>query len=82
MSFGRLLPDAGTLGRFAHYRLAESFWRFLPLALLLFFGVVLGRNYIFPWIAHPVANKVKAQWLNAPFLLTRDFIALAWMTLI
>lgn len=65
-----------------HYRLAESFWRFLPLSLVLFFGVYIGRDYIFPWIAHPVANKVKAQWLNAPFLLTRDFIALAFMTLL
>jgi hypothetical protein len=74
-----------TQGRWAgssHFRLAESFWRFLPLALILFLGVVLGRDYIFPWIAHPVANKAKAHWLSAPFLLTRDFLALAWMTLI
>lgn len=74
-----------TQGRWAgsvHYRLAESFWRFLPLALVLFFGVVAGSDYIFPWIAHPVANKVKAQWLNAPFLLWRDFLAMAWMTLL
>lgn len=74
-----------THGRWAgssHFRLAESFWRFLPLALVLFFGLAVGRDYIFPWITHPVANKIKAQWLNAPFLLTRDFIALVWMTLI
>jgi hypothetical protein len=72
-----------TQGRWAgstHFRLAESFWRFLPLALVLFFGIVVGRDYIFPWIAHPVTNKVKAQWLSAPFLLTRDFLALAWIT--
>jgi len=71
-----------TQGRWAgstHYRLAECFWRFLPLALILFFGVVIGRDYIFPWIAHPVTNKIKAHWLSAPFLLTRDFIAIAIM---
>ncbi|HEY1850853.1 MAG TPA: hypothetical protein VGG60_07515 [Candidatus Binataceae bacterium] len=85
---GGLIVSAGfylTQGRWAgstHYRLAESFWRFLPLGLVLFLGIVIGRNYIFPWIAHPVANKVKAQWLSAPFLLTRDFLALAWMTFV
>src|ERR1700688_4847226 len=71
-----------TQGRWAgstHFRLAECFWRFLPLALILFLGVAIGANYIFPWIAHPVTNKVKAWWLSAPFLLTRDFIAIAIM---
>lgn len=85
---GGVVVSAGfylTQGRWAgstHYRLAESFWRFLPLALMLFLGVAIGRDYIFPWIAHPVANKVKAQWLSAPFLLTRDFIAIAIMALL
>lgn len=74
-----------TQGRWAgstHYRLAEAFWRFLPLALLLFLGVCIGADDIFPWIAHPVANPVKAHWLSAPFLLTRDFIAIAIMVLL
>ncbi|MGD0289985.1 MAG: hypothetical protein ABSC63_10080 [Candidatus Binataceae bacterium] len=85
---GGVIVSAGfylTQGRWAgstHYRLAESFWRFLPLALVLFLGVAIGRDYIFPWIAHPVANKVKGQWLSAPFLLTRDFIAIAIMVLL
>ena len=85
---GGVVCSAGfylTQGRWAgstHFRLAESFWRFLPFALVLFLGVAIGRDYIFPWIAHPVANKVKAQWLSAPFLLTRDFIAIAIMVLL
>src|SRR5579863_6721711 len=85
---GGLIVSAGfylTQGRWAgstHFRLAESFWRFLPLALLLFLGVCIGADYIFPWIAHPVANPIKAHWLSAPFLLTRDFIALAIMVLL
>jgi hypothetical protein len=85
---GGVVVSAGfylTQGRWAgssHFRLAESFWRFLPLALLLFLGLAIGANYIFPWIAHPVTNKVKAWWLSAPFLLTRDFIAIAIMVLL
>ena len=74
-----------THGRWAgssHFRLAECFWRFLPLSLILFFGIVIGRDYIFPWIAHPVTNKIKAHWLSAPFLLTRDFIAIAILVLL
>jgi len=62
---GGLIVSAGfylTQGRWAgstHYRLAESFWRFIPLALILFFGVVVGRDYIFPWIAHPSPTRSK-----------------------
>src|ERR1700676_4598500 len=85
---GGVVVSAGfylTQGRWAgssHFRLAESFWRFLPLALFLFLGLAIGANYIFPWIAHPVTSKVKAWWLSAPFLLTRDFIAIAIMALL
>src|ERR1019366_5103126 len=48
---GGVIVSAGfylTQGRWAgstHYRLAESFWRFLPLALVLFLGVAIGRDY-------------------------------------
>src|SRR5512143_290744 len=74
-----------TQGRWAgsaHYRLAEAFWRFLPVSLVLYFGIVFGRDYIFPWIAHPATNTGNAPWLSAAFLLTRDFVALAILVLI
>jgi hypothetical protein len=85
---GGVIVSAGfylTQGRWAgstHFRLAECFWRFLPLALVLFLGVCIGADYIFPWIAHPVTNKVKAWWLTKSLLLTRDFIAIAIMVLL
>lgn len=68
---------AGTV----HYRLAESFAAFLPLGFLLFWGVFIGRDYIFPWITHPIP-AAKAEWLNVPFLFTRDGIILALMAAI
>jgi hypothetical protein len=69
-------------GRWAgslHYKVAQSFWLFLPLGLVLFAGVAIGRDYIFPWIAHPAEGK--EFWLNAPFLLARDWISVAILTL-
>jgi len=70
-------------GRWAgslHYKLAQSFWLFLPLGVVLFAGVAIGRDYIFPWIAHPAEGK--EAWLDAPFLITRDWIAIAILTLL
>jgi hypothetical protein len=62
------------------YRLAEAWWRFLPLAFVLFLGVFIGRNQIFPWIAHP--NPKQAMWLNVPFFFARDYLALAIIVLV
>ena len=68
----------GRWGGVSQYRLAEAFAWFLPLSLVLFLGVLFGRAFIFPWILHPIPRK--AMWLNAPFLFTRDYIALLVMT--
>lgn len=69
-----------TQGRWAgptQYRLAEAFANFIPLSFLLFIGLILGRNYIFPWIAHPMQDAAKAAWLQVGFLFTRDAIGIA-----
>ena len=63
-----------------HYRLAEAFWIFIPVGLVLFFVMFAGRDHIFPWILHPI--PAKAAWLNAPFLFVRDGIALFVMTVL
>ncbi len=63
-----------------HYRLAEAFWIFIPIGLVLFFAMFAGRDHIFPWILHPI--PAKAAWLNAPFLFVRDGIALFVMTVL
>jgi len=52
------------------YRLAESFAGFLPLGFLLFWFLLAGRQLIFPWVLHPLPQKV--AWLNVPFLFGRD----------
>jgi hypothetical protein len=70
----------GRWARTTHYRLAESFWPFIVLGFILFWGVFIGRNHIFPWIAHPIPKK--AMWLNVPFLFARDGIALLIMAIL
>ena len=72
-----------TQGRWAgraHYRLAESFSGFLILGFVLFWFLLFGREWIFPWIRHPI--PAKTTWLNVPFLFARDGIALGVMTLV
>src|SRR5579863_387675 len=64
----------------SHFRLAESFSRFIPLSFVLFWGIYFGRFAIFPWVTHPIAKK--AMWLNVPFLFARDGIALLILTLL
>jgi Ni/Fe-hydrogenase subunit HybB-like protein len=56
-------------------RMAEGMAAFLPISFLLFFTLLLGREYLFPWLKHPVTQK--ASWLNIPFLFSRDGFGLA-----
>ena len=63
-----------------HMRVAEAGWPFLLLAPILFWGIFLGRDHLFPWIAHPIAKK--AAWLNVSFMFGRDFAALVIMAVL
>ena len=67
-------------GGVGQYRLAEAFVGFLPLAFVLFWGLLIGRHQIFVWIDHPLPEK--ADWLNTPFLFARDGVGLLLMTLL
>lgn len=61
-------------------RLAEAMGAFLPVSFLLFWVLYPARALIFPWAAHPPAEK--AAWLNLPFLFARDGAAHLLLTLI
>jgi Ni/Fe-hydrogenase subunit HybB-like protein len=47
---------------------------FLPVTIVLYFGIALGAGSLLPWVAHPVEGK--EWWLNLPFFLVRDALAL------
>jgi hypothetical protein len=53
---------------------AESFTAFFPISFVLFLGLFLGREHIFPWLGMDLHGK--ETWLNLPFLFTRDGLAL------
>lgn len=58
-----------------YIRLSRAFAGFLPVSVVLFAILLLGRTHIFPWIAHPI--PAKAAYLNVPFLTARGIIGLA-----
>ncbi len=47
---------------------------FLPVALLAFLPLIIGRAHIFPWLGHPKPNR--AVWLDPTFLFTRNLLSL------
>ncbi|MBI5603442.1 MAG: polysulfide reductase NrfD [Deltaproteobacteria bacterium] len=61
-------------------RLAEAPAAFLPLAFLLFWVLLPGREKIFPWIHEPLPQK--AAWLNTGFLFARDGLSIFLLTIL
>ncbi len=55
-------------------RFAEAAVAFLPVALVCFVILFLGRNELFPWIEHP--TPARGQWLTVWWVFWRDLIAL------
>jgi hypothetical protein len=55
-------------------RFAEAGVAFLPVALVLFLVLFLGRDHVFPWIAHP--TPVRGKWLTVPWVFWRDLASL------
>ena len=50
-------------------RMALTTVGFLPVSFVLFLILFEGRAELYPWVNHPVANKV--AWLNVPFMAAR-----------
>src|ERR1700730_5857888 len=60
------------------YRLAESFYLFVPVAFVLFWILFFGRAELWPWVTKPVAKN--PTWLNTPFFFAREGFALLALT--
>lgn len=68
-------------------RVAEGMAAFLPVALLLFFGIIAGEHHLYEWThdavvaAHPVLQE-KTAYLNTSFFTLRNiFFLLLWIGL-
>jgi Ni/Fe-hydrogenase subunit HybB-like protein len=55
-------------------RFAEAGAAFLPVSLLLFLVLFLGRHHLFPWIEHP--TPARGNWLTVSWVFWRDLVAL------
>jgi len=75
--FAAVLDITGARWGWRYVQISRSFASFLPVCVVLFLILLLGRNHVFPWIAHPVPEK--AAYLNVPFLAARDLGGLAVM---
>ncbi|MFI5315062.1 MAG: hypothetical protein ACHQ6T_05145, partial [Myxococcota bacterium] len=53
---------------------------YVPVSLVLFSVIYLGRHDLYAWVDHPVAGK--EFWFEPTFAFTRDTIALSWITFI
>lgn len=58
-------------------RFAEAGAAFLPIALVSFFVLFLGRHYLFPWIDHP--TPARGPWLTTSWVFWRDLLSLLAM---
>jgi Ni/Fe-hydrogenase subunit HybB-like protein len=58
-------------------RFSEATVAFLPVSLLLFLLLFLGRRYLFPWIEHP--TPIRGNWLTTTAVFWRDLVSLLLM---
>ena len=61
-------------------RIAEGMGSFLPISFLLFFPLIAGRHWLFPWVREPIPEK--AIWLNAPFFFLRNGLGLVLLVVL
>ncbi len=63
------------------YRLAESFYMFIPVAFVLFWVLFFGRAELWPWVTRPELAK-NPTWLNTPFFFAREGFCLLALTVL
>ena len=55
-------------------RFAEAAVAFLPVSVVLFLVLFIGRDHLFPWIEHP--TPARGNWLTVSWVFWRDLVAL------
>ena len=64
-------------------RFLEGYVAFLPVSfVILCISLLLGHDHIFPWTHHPLMIEEKRQYLNLPFLITRDLVMFGIQTIL
>ena len=47
---------------------------FLPVSVVLFLVLFLGKHHLFPWIEHP--TPARGNWLTVSWVFWRDLVSL------
>ncbi len=55
-------------------RFAEAAVAFLPVSIMLFMILFLGKHHLFPWIEEP--TPLRGQWLTVSWVFWRDLVSL------
>jgi len=55
-------------------RFAEAGVAFLPVSVVLFLVLFLGKHHLFPWIEHP--TPARGNWLTVSWVFWRDLVSL------
>ncbi len=55
-------------------RFAEAGVAFLPVSIVLFLVLFLGKHHLFPWIEHP--TPARGNWLTVSWMFWRDLVSL------
>lgn len=61
-------------------RVVDSLGAYVPISLLLFVVIYVGRRHLFEWVEHPVPGK--EFWYEPTFTFIREIAALLWVTFI
>ncbi len=60
------------------HRVVDSMGAYVPITLVLFLIVYLGRHELFEWTNHDIPGK--EWWYQPGFVFVRDTLALVWIT--
>ncbi len=87
LSQGALMLSCGirlTNGKWAGpiHRLVDSMGAFVPVSLVLYLVLWTGKGELFEWMHNAEEVAGKEWWYSEGFMLGRDLVALAWMTVL
>jgi hypothetical protein len=61
------------------HRVVDSLGAFVPVSIVLYLILWLGRGELFEWIRNPAEVEAKRWWFREGFMFFRDMFALVWM---
>jgi hypothetical protein len=80
LSAGMRLTNARWAGPI--HRIVDSLGAFVPVSIVLYLILWLGRGELFEWMHNPAEVAAKGWWYDESFMFFRDLFALVWMAVL